>query len=173
MTTGKLYREGDLKRFAEGTVGACLQWFSNAPKGRPIFCFVHLMDVHAMYDMPDPIAGRFVQEHYDADPLPICEIYEPGGIPNVYRLDEMPDFPGRHIGAYYVDRYDGCIAYTDWHIRRLVDALVEAADTHLTCIVTADHGEALGEDNYWCIHSHGVLPNQTQVPFIAWSNRPD
>jgi SAM-dependent methyltransferase len=172
MTLTELNRS-DLRRRGQETIDACLEWFASAPEGSPLFCFVHMMDVHGTYDVPGSVGSQFVQR-YDAEgALPICRIFAPGGIPDIYSLDKLPDFPGRQVGAYYVDRYDGCIAYVDQQIQRLVAGALQTVGPGLACFIVSDHGEAFGEDDYWCTHSHGVLPNQTQVPFIVWSAQPE
>ncbi|MCJ7640692.1 MAG: sulfatase-like hydrolase/transferase, partial [Desulfobacterales bacterium] len=172
MTGVELNRDAPRRRTKE-TVDVCLRWFEQVPRGVPVFCFLHLMDVHPTYDVNDSIAGRFVQDYSDEETLPLCQVLEPGGIPDIYRLDKMPDFPGKHVGAYYVDRYDGSISYVDREIQRLMTGMAEIHAPSLTCLITSDHGEAFGEDDYWCSHSHTVLPNQTQIPLVLWSSDSD
>jgi arylsulfatase A-like enzyme len=34
-------------------------------------------------------------------------------------------------------------------------------------LLTADHGESLGEDGYWFMHTHATTPDVAHVPFIV------
>src|SRR5205814_10644387 len=65
------------------------------------------------------------------------------------------------------DLYDGELAFTDFHVGRVLDALKQAGlwDKSIV-IVSADHGEGLGEHG---IHQHGyhIYSQQNKVPFIV------
>jgi hypothetical protein len=75
-----------------------------------------------------------------------------------------PDFD---FGSDYVDLYDGGVAYVDDRLRHIVDTLEArgyAADTCL--LVTADHGEALGEHGGYKYHTTTVYEEQVRVPLV-------
>jgi hypothetical protein len=75
-----------------------------------------------------------------------------------------PDFD---FGSSYVDLYDGGVAYVDDRLRHIVDTLGArgyAADTCL--LVTADHGEALGEHGGYKYHATTLFEEQVRVPLV-------
>ena len=61
-------------------------------------------------------------------------------------------------------RYDSEIRAVDRQLGRLLEGL--EALGHPGVIVTADHGEALGEDDYWFAHGHSVGLDQIWVPLV-------
>jgi arylsulfatase A-like enzyme len=51
-----------------------------------------------------------------------------------------------HFGSTDVDRYDGEIAHTDYHIGRFLDHLeAQGFKEHTVVVITSDHGEEFGE----------------------------
>ena len=63
--------------------------------------------------------------------------------------------------------YDGAVAYMDLHVGELVERLERSGQMENTIlIVTADHGEGLGEKY---VFGHGVSADQNQlgVPFLV------
>jgi arylsulfatase A-like enzyme len=66
-----------------------------------------------------------------------------------------------------VRNYDTEIAYTDWHIGKLLAALDEMNLSDSTLIVlTGDHGESLGEHDY-VGHGRHLYENIIRVPLIV------
>jgi arylsulfatase A-like enzyme len=61
--------------------------------------------------------------------------------------------------------YDGELAFTDTHLGRVVDAARKAADDNLLIAVTADHGEAFGEQGE---DTHSILVQEAtlRIPLI-------
>jgi lipid A ethanolaminephosphotransferase len=70
-----------------------------------------------------------------------------------------------------VNAYDNTIAYTDYVLHRLIEALRQRSDEYDTFLVyVSDHGESLGENG---IYLHGwpnaIAPHeQKSVPMITW-----
>ena len=64
-------------------------------------------------------------------------------------------------------RYDGEIIGTDTQVGRLVDALDQSAQLQSTLVVvTADHGESLGEDNYYFQHGKVLNEASLRIPLV-------
>jgi arylsulfatase A-like enzyme len=84
-----------------------------------------------------------------------------GGVPSRARIGDEDDW------HYYISQYDGEIRYMDGEISRLIDTVVRLnLWDDLLVVVTADHGESLGEHNYF--FEHGRLPYNpcAMVPLI-------
>ena len=67
------------------------------------------------------------------------------------------------------DRYDTEIAFVDAAIGRLLDGIAEESPSDETLVVfTADHGESLGEHEYWG-HGRNLYEEGLRVPLgIVW-----
>lgn len=129
-------------RRAEYTSDRAVEWLQEARDTKlPFFLFVHYFDPHAPYEPLAPFHEQF-------DPL----------------LDRRLD---KRIAAY-----DGEIAYTDAHLARLLDALEKAKifDDTLV-IVTADHGEGLGEHGHM-EHGVNIYEETVRIPLVAaWPSK--
>lgn len=167
LTTVEQNRQSRYERPADQTVAAALRWITNdAPKDRPFFVWIHLIDPHGPYDAPkDP--DRYVgDKYYDAikADIPLSETdWEPGTIPRYQALG------GRTDARYYVARYDAEIRYMDAALGTLVKTLQEkglAPDTLLA--ITADHGETLAEPGHKHFFSHGVITydETVRIPLV-------
>jgi arylsulfatase A-like enzyme len=73
--------------------------------------------------------------------------------------------PGLHRPRSYARRYDDEIRYVDAQIGRLLEALAPRERDPIL-VLTADHGEALGEDGYFFAHGHSVGLDQVRVPLM-------
>ncbi|MFN8549597.1 MAG: sulfatase [Candidatus Eisenbacteria bacterium] len=95
---------------------------------RPFFVFLHLWDVHADYNPPEPYASMF-----RPDRAPASE-----GAPSA--VSESVE-----LGAM-IARYDGEIAFTDYYLGRVFEQLRAMGEWDRTVVVvTADHGEEFRE----------------------------
>ncbi len=84
-----------------------------------------------------------------------------GGIPH-YQLAA-----GHRDPAWYRAGYDGEVRYVDEEIGRLLAAYaarVPARDA--VVVVTADHGEGLGENDYWFAHGEFLNDALVHVPLL-------
>lgn len=67
---------------------------------------------------------------------------------------------------YYIAQYDGAISYVDTQIGRLIKSLKESGlDKSTAVILTADHGEMLGEHQMYFNHVDGY-EESIRVPLI-------
>ncbi|MEK6301433.1 MAG: sulfatase [Acidobacteriota bacterium] len=94
---------------------------------------------------------------------PVCSyIYVPDPH-RPYRPHEGFDF-----GPAQIDRYDGEIAYTDYHLGRLFDWMEQAGRMNDTMIVImSDHGESFGERKVYK-HNSQLYDDQMRVPMIVY-----
>jgi arylsulfatase A-like enzyme len=150
---------------AEYVTEYALSWLrDNSNKGK-FFMWLHYLDPHARYEPPEPYNEMYVgDDFYDGSQKTklnpgIGEAI--GGIPGRSHL-------GNHTEVdYYIAQYDAEIRYMDEHIGKVLDAVKAIGLSDNTIIVfTADHGESLGEHNYY--FEHGKLPYDdcVRVPLI-------
>lgn len=130
----------------------------------PWFLWVHFMDPHGPYTSPAERSASFV---YPATPelrreLPPSPTNWGFGVIPRYQL-----LPGLRRVGDYVRRYDGEIVGTDLQVQRLLDALERRGLLDDTLIVfTADHGESLGEDDYFFQHGKVLNEASLRVPLV-------
>lgn len=118
-----------------------LQWLENRRPG-PFFLWLHYFDPHTPYDAPEPYK-------------------------HMYRGKLGPNLPQLEDSI----RYAGEITYVDAQLGRVLDALKrKGLYENMLIIVTADHGEALGEMHdgrpaRW--HSGNLYETTVRVPLIV------
>jgi arylsulfatase A-like enzyme len=129
----------------------------------PFFLWVHYGDPHGSYQPPPPYDAMFpsvpLGSNRPLDVLP--QSWGRGGIPFYQALDGL-----RHPWDYN-RLYAGEVAYADHWIGVLLDAVERAAPRHaLVVALTADHGESLGEFDFWFQHGHATTPEMARVPLV-------
>ncbi len=152
------------ERTAADTTDAALAALDASGGGRCLL-WVHYQDPHGPYTPPDGRRERW---------LPGERARRDGG----RRLDRGASsghgaipayqfFDGEHEVAFYRAGYAGEVAYTDEEIGRLLRGL-DARDRLARALVvfTADHGEALGEGDYWFTHGEALLEPLVRVPLL-------
>src|SRR5262249_26887639 len=115
-----------------------LHWLSHRPEPRrPFFAFLNYFDAHSPYIPPEGTVFRFgLPPQTDAELLALNEFWT--------TVDKLRLTP--HHRALVQDSYDNCVRYMDERLGELVDALQRSGVLDRTLvIVTADHGEELGE----------------------------
>lgn len=133
---------GLLERDGERTVALAERWIS-ARGERPWFAWVHLFEPHAPYEAP----GATVDHR--------ALLTDPG---HVYTDAEAAEL--RRLYALEVERVDALVG-------RLLESLAASgADARTLIIVTADHGEQLGEHGIQ-FHHHGLYDESVRVPLIV------
>ena len=152
---------------AKALTNRAIDWLEDHAGEGKFFLWVHYIDPHAKYIPPSPFDSLFVNDqYYDLDDRKIVlnEGFNEdiGGSPGRSRLSDED-----HLN-YYVAQYDGEIRYMDEEIGRLMSAITEMnLWNDLLIVLTADHGESLGEHNYY--FEHGRLPYDAcaKVPLIV------
>ena len=142
-------------------------------KRAPVFLWVHFQDPHGPYVPPPGYRQRFMKKETARSDgrreLPVSDgVTGEGGIPSYQFIKRRRD------AAFYRAGYKGEVKYTDEGIGLILDGLrTRGLIDQATLIVTADHGEGLGEDDYWFAHGERVHQPLVQVPlFLRVSNRP-
>lgn len=149
-------------RPADDVLSRALAWIDNGDS-RPWFCMINMYDVHWPYLPDQAAASQFVVEGY-------------GGTvdgylfrSNAYRRNEA--YPGETLDEkdrqYLVDLYEAEIFELDGKVDQFwesVEAATRNSGRELGAVVTADHGEAFGENEVFG-HSD-VQEVQVRVPFL-------
>jgi arylsulfatase A-like enzyme len=121
-------------RTAREMNAAALGWLDRAPAGRPIFLFLNYMEPHQPY-MADPPYDRWVQAQPRAAELLQRDLYTHEI--KTWKPDEL---------AFVTATYDGQVAAMDAGLGELLAALkARGRYENALVVVTADHGELLGE----------------------------
>jgi len=166
---------------AEDVTPTALDWIKRNAREDNWFLHVNYWDPHTPYRAPEEFGDPFKD-----DPLPEWlneELLEkhrnmpgPHGAReiNMYNSNVNPRFP-RHPGQIedmadmrrMIDGYDCGVRYMDGHIGQLFDALRQAGVFEDTAIIiTADHGENLGELAIYGEHATADLPT-CHIPMIV------
>jgi arylsulfatase A-like enzyme len=151
MTRHELNRPQLAEREARATTDAALAWLARARP--PRFLWVHYQDPHGPYDPPGAAPPAAANQ---GRVLPVLPNHSgKGGIP-AYQV-----LPGVRGLDAYTERYRAEIRYLDGELARLLVALPDAG-----VLLTADHGEAFGEDDYYLAHGHSLGLEQIRVPLL-------
>ena len=151
---------GRVKDFTNATIvtDQGLAWLDQAPSDAPFFLWLHYMDPHGPYTPPSGYRTLFEGEH-PREPFDVAKAQR-------YQLQRNGEGPIADLG-HYKAQYDREVRYLDSEIGRLL-AEVEArsGDRPLLVALTADHGESLGEHDYYLSHGKLAYDASARVPAI-------
>lgn len=168
IETWKLHgrEEGDDPNRAEAVTGLAVGLLDRLGAARqPWFLWVHYLDPHAPYTPPGEWAERFQNDEL-FDPERRVHIADTP-TQQMYGIGYEQVIAGRDELAFYQARYDAEIAYNDAQIGRLLEEMDRRGLRQRTLtVVTADHGESLGEHNYYFDHGRFGFQTCLRVPLI-------
>ena len=143
-----------------------MNWFKRN-KHKPFFLWLHYFDAHTPYRAADPYNKMFLKDgFYDKkiENLPVDPNVSIRAIPKRIIKDNITD------GNYYISQYDGAIRSVDAQIGVLLGALKSLSmDSNTLIIITADHGELLGESGIFFDHV-GFFEEVLRVPLLMRFN---
>ena len=153
-----------LARPGDDVVERVTPWLRAYGEAEPYFLYLHFVDPHDPYASPDTQGSR----------SPFFEEYEG----NVTGHDAHRLYLGQlELRDPVADRaqlaalYDSEIAYVDRKVAEVMALVSDEALEHTLVILTADHGEELGERGGWK-HGHTLYDEQVRVPLLArWDGR--
>ncbi len=135
--------------------------------GEMFFFWVHYLKPHTLYEPAYPYNETFVNDsHYGYERISLSQDsveYKEGvgGVPEWSILGDNDNL------YYYVSQYDGEIAYVDYEVGMLLDAVEELGlFENSIIIITADHGESLGDHNYYFEHGQFAYDACSRIPLI-------
>ena len=142
---------------------SALDWINKEHK-KPFFVWMHYMAPHTPYLPPLPYDKLYVNDKY-YDPHKtagfVGNLEGRGGIPPDAAIGDISEVD------YYIAQYDGEVRYTDEEIGRFIKKLKELKLYKNTLIIiSADHGESLGEHNVYFEHAAGLYDESIRIPLI-------
>jgi len=127
-------------------------------KDKKFFAFIHFFNAHMPYT--PPVQSRRTASLNYHGPFT-------GDFPPVFGLWAKKIPIGEKDREFMVSLYDDEIGFLDQAVGGILDELKKMGLDRKTLIVlTADHGEALGEHDYYFDHGDLLYENQIRVPFI-------
>jgi arylsulfatase A-like enzyme len=137
------YQLFNSSRWAEDVTPRAIGWLkNNAANGKPVFLWVHYFDPHSPYEY---------REHF-------ADLKQNGSVQPVRIGDEAM--------RERIRNYDTEIAYLDWHLEKLIGTIDALGLRQSTLVVlTADHGESLGEHGY-VGHGRHLFEDIIRIPLI-------
>jgi arylsulfatase A-like enzyme len=163
-TYRELWRADDEQK-TERTTDVGLDLLKRASAEKPFFLWLHFFDPHARYLPPKPFDRMFVGDRdFDGSwRVPLhTDGTDLGGISSKVNLGKEDRV------AYYVAQYDAEIRYVDEQVGILLKALESRGLAGNTLVVlTADHGESLGDHNYFFEHGRFPYDDCVHVPLIV------
>ncbi len=164
--------DGTNVRNAVATTDAALGYLGTLDPARPMFAWVHYFDPHVPYHCEPDIARAFDPEYHGRYELnfgvspeptekPFFQPY-PADLPKsiaVHR-NPLPNDVNEHVRRLYA----ADIRSTDNQLERLVQKARTLYGDNLIIIVTSDHGESLGEHDYYFDHGDYVYNAGSRVP---------
>jgi len=128
---------------------------------RPFLLWLHYVNPHTPYEPEKPFDTMFADGFESGPELPVVPGLH-GGVSKQWAV------AGRRRLGYYVAQYDGEIAAVDDEVGRVLAALESSAVRDRTLVVlTSDHGESLGEHDYYFDHGENLFHPSLRVPLIV------
>ncbi len=160
-------------RNAAGTTDAALRWLESAASHEPFFLWVHYLDPHMPYAPPpsardkacDRVSMDAILQNGFGTMMNNTQMVLPFGL----TLGELHFANPLSSRLYSQIRclYEEEVHYSDREIGRLFAFLRQKGLAKNTIIVlTADHGEALGEHGLWCDHGNLLHEPEVRVPLM-------
>ncbi len=171
------------KEIAQEIADCALPWIARQAKSDNWFLYLNFWDAHTPYRAPeafgnpfagDPLPGWLTESKLGAD-LSLVGPHKPLEI-NMYDNGTDPRYPRqpgeiRAMGDLrrMIDGYDCGVRYMDTYIGRILNALAdEGVLDDLAVIISADHGENLGELGIYGEHGTADQPTCRLPMIVKW-----
>ena len=168
-----VYREFTKEGGLEDLNRRFLRWAAKDGWDTPTFVWIHYIDPHGPYTPPGEYEDLFTSDElFRGETRTLPATYEPlRGWPVSYCLGAIPRYQVRGEE----DRVAAYVAWYDAEIRTMDDAFgdvvgflkEEGLFDAATILFTADHGESLGEHDYWFEHGWYAYEATSRIPMIV------
>ncbi len=137
------------------------RFLQEARPSAPFLLWLHYVNPHAPYQPPPPFDTAFLDAASSRGPRLRAVDGFHGGVRSQWAV------AGKRLG-WYVAQYDGEIATADAEVGEVLKALDGSAVRDRTLvIVTSDHGESLGEHEYYFDHGEDLFDPSLRIPLLA------
>jgi len=142
-----------------------IKWLKDV-MGEPFFLWLHYFDTHGPYKTVSPCDNLFLHDDFSIKGQKQVNISKDsavhsGEIPKYIAEENINDID------YYIAKYDGKIRFIDEQIGILLSTLKELKlDDDTLIIISSDHGEYLGEHNFYFYHVGIPFEQVIKVPLI-------
>ena len=162
MNEHELVRQHFKERTAGATTDRAIEILEQSGD-EPLFLWVHYQDPHGTYTPPKEYGDMMKRPGVAPRTMQVNDkIHGRGGIPSYQKLGDHTDY------HHYVAQYDGEIRYVDENLKRLMQALKDHGHyDDALIILTSDHGEGMGEQDWYFAHGWNVYEPLIHVPFIV------
>jgi arylsulfatase A-like enzyme len=164
LESQELNRPNKAERCADKTTDAAMAWLTkNRTSGKgPFFVWLHYQDPHGPYSPPEEyVPPPKNYEHYEKTLILREDNMGLNGVPAYQAIDN------HRKEKFYRARYDGEIIFFDRHFARLMKCMDELKLNDSTALIfTADHGESMGEHDFWFCHEQDLHNELIHVPLI-------
>jgi len=147
-----------VERTAERANNAAISWLKKNYR-KKFFMWMHYFDPHAPYVKHEGLSSAYLDENdrynLKADYNLINSIYDKKFKPSPSELN------------YIISLYDGEIMYVDRKLDMLIKTLKRYGIFDNTLVIlTADHGESLGEHDYYFYHGSKLYDPSMRIPLF-------
>ncbi len=165
----RLFGSNRLERKADMLTPAVIRWLKRY-HDRPFFLWVHFFDPHTPYVPPSPYDKMYKDEIRLPDSDDMMDENLERKIREVCRLKPQD----RAYKALPLERYAGEMSFMDAMLGKIVNELerLQIRDNTIMAFC-ADHGESLGEHDYYYSHGRYLYEVSVKTPFIYISTVPD
>jgi len=156
------------ERIAADTTDAAIAVLDDFATGenQRLFLWVHYQDPHGPYTPPEGLREQFLA-HERERPDGRRRLPEATGRGGRGRVPSYQVVDGEREVAFYRAGYDAEVHYLDAEVGRLLRDLADRGlDDAGVVVFTADHGESLGERDYWFAHGDRLGDPLVRVPLL-------
>lgn len=152
-----------MERLAPKTTAAALKWLAGH-KQEKVFLWVHYMDPHYPYIPPAPYNSMFVGQPLGPDRW-VRFNKEDTGVGGLVPSAQLGD---HHELQWYIAQYDGEIRYFDESLGIFLQSLrAQGLMDRSLVIIAGDHGEGMGEHDYYFAHHEFLYRELIHVPLLV------
>jgi len=156
------------ERVAQATTADALTALDTcASEGMPCFLWVHYQDPHGPYTPPESLRAHYLERERGVEggtTLLAVRADERGmgGLPRYQVVDDQREV------AFYRSGYDAEVRYLDENVGQLLAGVrARGLGERAVIVFAADHGEALGEGDYWFAHGEYLTDPLVRVPLVV------
>ncbi|MFH0912669.1 MAG: sulfatase [Candidatus Omnitrophota bacterium] len=146
-----------------------IDFLNNYRSNKPFFLWIHYIGVHSPYVFPEGYINDFEEDRLYEENDKILKLNLENGNNSYESHGYLPRIvfrKGHYSLNYYIACYDAAIRHVDFQIGRVLERI----KSNTLIIVTADHGESLGEHNVY-FHHEGLSDAILHIPLIIKDDR--